>query len=159
MRARYYDPATGRFISRDPILSPIVGSYGSFWFVPHLVRAPQRLHPYVYVQNNPVNRIDPTGLTDSCREQLERCKKEAKAWKAVCMAGVRTLGIALAGSCVKICVAAGPFYLKCLKACLAGVAKTVAQAAVVCKFNYAAQLVQCLLDYRACKDDDDACKK
>jgi RHS repeat-associated protein len=62
-RARYYDPSVGRFVSRDPILKPMMGTYGSFWFVPYLIGEPQRLHPYVYVSNNPVNWTDPSGLT------------------------------------------------------------------------------------------------
>lgn len=43
MRARWYDPATGQFLSRDPI-DPITRS------------------PYGYVGGNPVNETDPTGL-------------------------------------------------------------------------------------------------
>jgi RHS repeat-associated protein len=43
MRARYLDPATGQFTSRDPI--------------EQLTR-----QPYGYVRNNPLNLIDPTGL-------------------------------------------------------------------------------------------------
>ena len=43
LRARYYDPATGQFISRDPALS-------STW------------EPYGYAANNPLNLTDPTGL-------------------------------------------------------------------------------------------------
>ena len=41
LRARYYDPDTGRFTTHDPVPS---------------------LNPYTYVGNNPVNRTDPTGL-------------------------------------------------------------------------------------------------
>ena len=48
LRARYYDPATGRFISRDPF--------------PGLVRTPGTLNPYPYVLNGPANYVDPTGL-------------------------------------------------------------------------------------------------
>ena len=43
-RARYYDPATGRFLSEDPI-----GFVGGKDF-------------YKYVGNNPENALDPTGL-------------------------------------------------------------------------------------------------
>jgi RHS repeat-associated protein len=47
LRARWYDPATGRFLTRDPF--------------PGLVTLPSTQHPYVYVGNNPVNLTDPTG--------------------------------------------------------------------------------------------------
>jgi RHS repeat-associated protein len=42
LRARYYDPKTGRFTQEDPVRS------GNNW--------------YIYAMNNPVNRIDPLGL-------------------------------------------------------------------------------------------------
>jgi RHS repeat-associated protein len=45
-RARYYDPKIGRFISEDPI-----GFSGGLNF-------------YAYVRNNPINRVDPSGLSD-----------------------------------------------------------------------------------------------
>lgn len=43
-RARNYDPATGRFISEDPL--------------------PSDLNPYSYARNNPLTNRDPSGLTD-----------------------------------------------------------------------------------------------
>ena len=45
MRARYYDPNVGRFISEDPL-----GFGGG------------DVNLFAYVQNNSVNRIDPSGL-------------------------------------------------------------------------------------------------
>ena len=55
-RARDYDPATGRFTTRDPlwldnIRSNTCGSSSN---------QPTEL-PYVYVENNPVNLVDPSG--------------------------------------------------------------------------------------------------
>jgi RHS repeat-associated protein len=47
LRARYYDPSTGRFISKDP--------FGGFATIP------ASLNKYVYACNNPVNLTDPTG--------------------------------------------------------------------------------------------------
>jgi len=47
LRARYYDPSVGRFLSQDPILGSL--------FVP------QSLNRYAYVVNNPLKYTDPTG--------------------------------------------------------------------------------------------------
>ncbi|MCI0711839.1 MAG: RHS repeat-associated core domain-containing protein [Chloroflexi bacterium] len=48
LRARYYDPAIGRFLSQDPYLV----NTGN----------PVELNRYVYTANNPVNYADPSGL-------------------------------------------------------------------------------------------------
>jgi RHS repeat-associated protein len=48
LRARYYQPETGRFVTEDPF--------------PGLRGQPQTQNWFVYVTNNPVNRIDPEGL-------------------------------------------------------------------------------------------------
>src|SRR5262249_19760657 len=45
--ARLYDPAIGRFISRDPLLIP---------------RTAATTNPYAFADNDPVNRADPSGL-------------------------------------------------------------------------------------------------
>ena len=45
---RYYDPATGRYITRDPLDSG--GGYAD------------GLNPFLHVHNNPVNHLDPLGL-------------------------------------------------------------------------------------------------
>jgi hypothetical protein len=47
LRARYYNPATGRFLSRDPLV-------GQSW-------DPKSLHKYLYAGGDPVNAEDPTG--------------------------------------------------------------------------------------------------
>ena len=47
LRARYYNPATGRFLSRDPLDSDILD--------------PKTLHKYLYASGNPVNLVDPSG--------------------------------------------------------------------------------------------------
>jgi len=52
LKARYYDPKIYRFISRDPIEK-----------APELadLQNPLSLNPYVYCENNPVNKVDPDG--------------------------------------------------------------------------------------------------
>jgi RHS repeat-associated protein len=47
LRARYYDPATGRFLTRDVF--------------PALATVPQSLHRYAYCGDDPINRTDPSG--------------------------------------------------------------------------------------------------
>jgi len=48
LRARYYDPKSGRFISRDPVAG--------------YTASPQSLNGYAYARSNPVMRSDPTGM-------------------------------------------------------------------------------------------------
>jgi RHS repeat-associated protein len=47
LRARYYNPLTGRFMSRDPKDSQFAD--------------PKSLHKYLYADGDPINGIDPTG--------------------------------------------------------------------------------------------------
>jgi len=47
MRARWYNPATGRFMSRDPEEGDATD--------------PASLHKYLYAGGDPVNKLDPTG--------------------------------------------------------------------------------------------------
>ncbi len=61
-RARYYNPSIGRFISRDPILVPIIDFRGHFWMLEILMSRPHALTPYTYCINNPINLLDPEGL-------------------------------------------------------------------------------------------------
>jgi RHS repeat-associated protein len=48
LRARYYDPNTGRFLTRDPY--------------PAYATVPSTLHRYAYAASNPINLTDPSGL-------------------------------------------------------------------------------------------------
>ena len=48
LRARYYDPSMGRFITHDPR--------------PGAPRNPQSINSYIYAVNNPINLTDPSGL-------------------------------------------------------------------------------------------------
>lgn len=57
LRARWYDPSVGRFISKDP--------FGG------LILRPQTLNNYTYVANNPINLVDPLGLF-SIKDLLQR---------------------------------------------------------------------------------------
>ena len=51
LRARYYNPMTGRFLSRDP-----EEGYS---------KDPKSLHKYLYANGDPINRIDPSGRSGS----------------------------------------------------------------------------------------------
>lgn len=59
LRARYYNPLTGRFMSRDPENG-------------HLLD-PKSLHKYLYAHGDPVNGVDPAGRFDIV-ETAERYK-------------------------------------------------------------------------------------
>jgi RHS repeat-associated protein len=56
LRARYYNPATGRFMSRDP-------EDGK-------AKIPATLHKYLYASGDPINGIDPSGRADEEEEGL-----------------------------------------------------------------------------------------
>jgi RHS repeat-associated protein len=57
-RARYYDPASGRFISEDPL------------------RLGGGVNIYAYVYNNPINLSDPLGLR-ACKDATKNCIQRA----------------------------------------------------------------------------------
>ena len=64
LRARYYDTSTGRFISEDPHWNPgnmIYGDDGNNG-VPDIAAVMQSGNLYGYCGNNPVNRIDNSGI-------------------------------------------------------------------------------------------------
>lgn len=57
MRARYYDPSTAHFLSRDPL--------------PPRLTDVKSLNPYQYAQQNPLSFIDPQGTTALCHAGIE----------------------------------------------------------------------------------------
>lgn len=59
LRARYYDPTLGRFISQDPLSG--------------FDREPQSLNRFVYVRNNPATLTDRTGLC-SAADDFSDCE-------------------------------------------------------------------------------------
>ncbi|MGD0729719.1 MAG: RHS repeat-associated core domain-containing protein [Terracidiphilus sp.] len=65
LRARYMNPVTGRFLSRDPR--------------PGHIAIPRSLHKYLYTSDDPVNRIDPRGKADLEEEELEAPESETAA--------------------------------------------------------------------------------
>lgn len=63
LRARYYDPALGRFMSRDVY----TGRPGF----------PQSFNRYAYALNNPMRGLDPSGYTTYCPEDMYECYEVA----------------------------------------------------------------------------------
>jgi len=59
---RYYDPGIGKYLRADPSHSVQSGGMGVPYLIPFLLDKPQELNAYTYVQNDPVNMLDPTGL-------------------------------------------------------------------------------------------------
>jgi len=66
LRARWYNPVTGRFMTRDP--------------KPGRIGIPRTLHAYLYASADGVNRIDPRGKEDLVEE--EGAEEEAPAAEA-----------------------------------------------------------------------------
>jgi RHS repeat-associated protein len=59
---RYYDPKLGRYLRADPIQQKFPEQLGILFQIDSFVYFPTDFHLYVYVQNNPVNSVDPKGL-------------------------------------------------------------------------------------------------
>jgi RHS repeat-associated protein len=70
LRARYYDPSTAQFLSRDPLVS-------------------QTREPYGYVYDDPLNATDPTGLI--CLEfwDSSKCHNALTSF----LSGSKTVGV------------------------------------------------------------------
>jgi len=85
LRTRYYDPATGQFLGRDPETGITQSPYG-------------------YVDSNPLNDTDPTGLCFFCLSTLKTVAEVTVA--VVAVAAVAACATATAGVCLDVAVAA-----------------------------------------------------
>ena len=91
MKARYYKPSIGTFVSMDPL--QIRGG------------EPQSLHRYLYGRNTPSINIDPTG-TLSCREM---CYLKFTTLVALILLGYT--------ACLAVCVGSLLFVILCAALC------------------------------------------
>jgi RHS repeat-associated protein len=64
LRARYYNPLTGRFMSRDPQEYTPLKWTGPLNSTGNPPLDPKKLHKYLYAGGDPVNMIDPLGKSD-----------------------------------------------------------------------------------------------
>lgn len=93
LRARWADPATGRFFGRDPWAGSI--------------QLPMTLHKYAYSMNDPINRIDYSGLeSGTIGEKLTVTSILQMVGRALIQQVVRTAR----GKIIKV-IAAGLFFL------------------------------------------------
>jgi RHS repeat-associated protein len=78
LRARYYNPVTGRFLSRDPEdHSPLRPSQQVYDAEVQPIDV-RKLHKYLYTSADPVNRIDPLGREDELEEAEVHLQSIAK---------------------------------------------------------------------------------
>jgi RHS repeat-associated protein len=69
LRARYFNPLTGRFLTRDPAEGQTVD--------------PRTLHKYLYAGGDPVNALDPTGRDDDLETYTRILSRVMKAYPAI----------------------------------------------------------------------------
>jgi RHS repeat-associated protein len=86
LRARYYNPTTGRFMSRDP------ENPGSFDSNGNPVD-PKTLHKYLYADGDPVNGFDPTGHNDDEEYGIKLDRLAVRAAVAIGACGVAAIAI------------------------------------------------------------------
>ncbi|MEA2645411.1 MAG: hypothetical protein QOE92_494 [Chloroflexota bacterium] len=78
LRARYYDPATGQFTSRDPMVSDT-------W------------QPFAFVAGSPLNRVDPSGLYDCGWEPWNCIRPDTAGWDQFASNASNPQSLAIAG--------------------------------------------------------------
>jgi RHS repeat-associated protein len=103
LRARYYNPATGRFLSRDPQEYQPLGPK-------RIPVDPKKLHKYLYASGDPVNRIDPSGRADD-EEEVSVDALDALMARARTLAPMgESLAIALCSEATAIWMELNPGY-------------------------------------------------
>ncbi len=102
-RIRHWDPKTGRWLQFDPILHPANGpparsscsSSASYPAFEGLLSNPQKLNPFIYVENNSINKTDPSGLASVsacsyynqvCANTGGNCPYECRTAQDICRA-------------------------------------------------------------------------
>ena len=64
LRARYYNPQTGTFLSRDPQEYTPLKWTGPLELTGNPPLDPKKLHKYLYAGGDPINYVDPLGKSD-----------------------------------------------------------------------------------------------
>jgi RHS repeat-associated protein len=93
LRARYYNPATGRFMSRDPLDGNAFD--------------PKTLHKYLYVGGDPVNWIDPSGRGELFETALVQGGSALTPFETY--VAEHSVGIAIANCYIGIAISLGDF--------------------------------------------------
>jgi len=85
LRARYYDPTSGRMLTRDPFSGSRT--------------LPLTLNAYIYALNNPVRNIDPSGLTAMetansglVNDALDNWPAIVQSWAKTALSGIINFG-------------------------------------------------------------------
>ncbi|MGB3478840.1 MAG: RHS repeat-associated core domain-containing protein, partial [bacterium] len=112
LRARYYDSSIGRFVSEDPLLGfssktgsrcpqcPLILNFAQKSFLAQ----PQSLNRYLYVRNNPINYIDPTGRQGKQEDYYPVVIfDESEFWECIC-ANTWALEPAAVQACIGVCL-------------------------------------------------------
>jgi RHS repeat-associated protein len=72
LQARYYDGARGQFVNEDPV----------FWSKQNLTD-PQSLNAYSYAEDNPISKLDPSGLVATVAQQIAVLQAQVKILQGI----------------------------------------------------------------------------
>jgi RHS repeat-associated protein len=140
-RARYYDAAAGRFLSRDAFfMSPEFLSKNllfSYWIAVSNI--------YRYVNNNPIMLLDPSGLKScqECTEEAMDCVNDSLNNEAICVRNVAIAYTACLVAAAAACLLAGPAYPACMAVWFKICSEAAAGGLTYCHVVLAAELVVC----------------